>query len=126
MLTARAENHVHGIDDLQDTITRLVAYENAGADVLYAPGLTRLEDIRRVVDTVERPVNVLIRPGGPTVPELAQAGVARVSVGGALSQVAFGAVARAARELLGKGTLGFLPLANEGGQALDAALRRPG
>ena len=123
VLTARAENHVHGIDDLEDTITRLVAYEQAGADVLYAPGPSRIEDIRRIVEAVERPVSVLLRPGGPTVAELTAAGVARVSVGGLFHQVAYGAVARAARELLAGGTHGFTGLAAEGGAELEAVLR---
>ncbi len=84
VLTGRAENYLHGHPDLEDTIVRLQAYQGAGADVLYAPGLTRLDDIRRVVSSVDRPVNVLARPGGPTVSELAGAGVARISVGGAV------------------------------------------
>ena len=125
VLTARAENHVHGIDDLEDTIARLIAYESAGADVLYAPGLTRLEDIRRVAACVERPLNVLVRPGGLTVPELAEAGVSRISVGGAFSEVSFDAVARAARELLTEGTFGFLAQAERGGRELGNALRGP-
>src|SRR5271166_2562735 len=67
VLTARAENHLHGRPDLDDTIARLVAYQEAGADVLYAPGLTDLADIARVVDAVDRPVNVLALPGAPSV-----------------------------------------------------------
>lgn len=88
VLTARAENLIHGINDLDDTIRRLQAFQEVGADVLYAPGLTQIEDVRAVVTSVDRPVNVLVRPGGPTVGELAAAGVARVSVGGALAWVA--------------------------------------
>jgi len=107
VLTGRAENHLHGVLDLGDTITRLQAYQEAGADVLYAPGLTDIGDIRRLVDSVDRPVNVLARPGGPTVGELADAGVARISVGGALCFAALGSVARAATELLHEGTFGF-------------------
>ena len=71
VLTARAENHIHGRDDLADTIRRLQAFQEAGADVLYAPGLRRLEDIREVVASVDRPVNVLALPGAPSVSELA-------------------------------------------------------
>ena len=82
VLTARAENHIRGNPDLDDTIARLRAYGEAGADVLYAPGLTRIEDIRRVVAEVGRPVNVLTVPGAPPVRELAAAGVARISTGG--------------------------------------------
>jgi 2-methylisocitrate lyase-like PEP mutase family enzyme len=91
VLTARAENYVRGRPDLQDTIARLQAYEQAGADVLYAPGPTALADIRELVAAVQRPVNVLVRPGGPTVAELAAAGVRRVSVGGAFAFAALGA-----------------------------------
>src|SRR6516162_8848163 len=95
VLTARAENYLHGRSDLADTIARLQAYQEAGADVLYAPGLTSLDDIRQVVSAVDRPVNVLALPGAPSVPELADAGVARISVGSALARVALGAVVRA-------------------------------
>lgn len=116
VLTARAENHIRGNPDLADTIGRLQAYQEAGADVLYAPGLTDLGDIRAVIASVDRPVNVLVRPGLATVDQLAQAGVARISVGGAFSQVALGALARAGRELLDHGTYGFLELAAEGGR----------
>lgn len=126
VLTARAENHIRGVDDLEDTIRRLVAYEAAGADVLYAPGLTRIEDIRRVLAALERPLNVLALPGAPSVAELAEAGVARISVGGAFSHVAFGALAGAARELLGPGTYDFLALASAGGREIDAAFGRRG
>ncbi|WP_109473668.1 isocitrate lyase/PEP mutase family protein [Ornithinimicrobium cavernae] len=114
VLTARAENHLHGRDDLADTIARLQAFAEAGADVVYAPGLTDLDDIRRVVTEVGVPVNVLTRAGGPTVPELADAGVARISVGGAFAFVGLAAVAEAARELLGTGTVGFTERARAG------------
>ena len=114
VLTARAENHVHGRGDLEDTIRRLQAYEQAGADVLFAPGLTRLEDIRQVLASVSKPLNVLARPGAPTVPELAEAGVSRVSVGGAFAFAALGTVIEAARELTGDGTYGFLERAKVG------------
>jgi 2-methylisocitrate lyase-like PEP mutase family enzyme len=108
VLTARAENHLRGVDDLEDTIARLQAYQEAGADVLYAPGLRSLDDIRRVVSSVERPVNVLAFPGVPSVPELAAVGVRRVSVGGAFAFAALGATVEAARELLDDGTYGYL------------------
>ena len=78
ILTARAENHIRGVDDLGDTIERLQAYENAGADVAYAPGLSDLDQIHRIVDAVNIPVNVLCLPGGPTVAELASVGVAQI------------------------------------------------
>lgn len=108
VLTARAENHLHGVTDLADTITRLQAYEEAGADVLYSPGITSLEDIRQVVDSVGLPVNVLARPGVPSVAELAKVGVRRISVGGAFAFAALGAATEAARELLQQGTYGYL------------------
>ena len=107
VLTARAENHLRGRDDLADTIARLQRYEEAGADVLYAPGSVDLADIRRVVESVDRPVNVLALPGAPTVAELAALGVARVSVGSGFAMVALSAVVGAARELADEGTYGF-------------------
>ena len=121
VLTARAENHLHGCDDLADTIARLQAFQEAGADVLYAPGLRRLEDIRSVVQSVDRPVNVLALPGAPTVAELAEAGVARVSVGGAFAYAALGAAVEAARELLEDGTYGFWERAALGASAVRSA-----
>lgn len=121
VITARAENLIHGRDDLDDTIARLQAYERAGADVLYAPGLVALDDVRRVVSSVDRPVNVLARPGGPSVADLAGAGVARISVGGAFAFAALGAVVEAGRELLDAGTYGFLDRAAVGGAAARRA-----
>jgi 2-methylisocitrate lyase-like PEP mutase family enzyme len=103
VLTARCENHLHGFDDLDDTIRRLVAYRDAGADVVYAPGLVDLGEIRRIVDEVGVPVNVLLRPGGPTVAQLGDVGVRRISVGGTLARIALGALADAARHLLDDG-----------------------
>jgi 2-methylisocitrate lyase-like PEP mutase family enzyme len=116
VLTARAENLIRGHPDLADTIARLQAYQEAGADVLYAPGLVDIDDIRRVVAEVDGPVNVLARPGLAPVAELAEAGVARISVGGAFSQVALASVVRAGRELLDDGTYGFTGPAGEGRQ----------
>ncbi len=114
VLTARAENHLHGRDDLADTIRRLQAFVEAGADVVYAPGLTDLGDIRRVTAEVGAPVNVLTRTGGPTVCELAAAGVARISVGGAFAFVGLAAVAEAAGEFLHEGTISFTERAGAG------------
>jgi 2-methylisocitrate lyase-like PEP mutase family enzyme len=121
VLTARAENFLHGRPDLADTISRLQAYQAAGADVLYAPGLTRLADIRQVVASVDRPVNVLAMPGTPEVPVLAEAGVSRISVGGAFAFAAFGALADAAQEFREKGSYGFLAGARTGRDAVRDA-----
>jgi 2-methylisocitrate lyase-like PEP mutase family enzyme len=106
VLTARAENFVAGRPDLGDTIARLQAYQEVGADVLYAPGLSSADDIATVVRSVDRPVNVLMgRPGqGLDMAALAAMGVKRVSVGSALSRVALGAFLSAARELRELGT----------------------
>jgi 2-methylisocitrate lyase-like PEP mutase family enzyme len=108
VLTARAENYLNGRPDLADTITRLQAYQEAGADVLYAPGVTDLADIRQLVSAVDRPVNVLAMPATPSVGELAEAGVSRVSVGGAFAFAALAALVDAATELRDKGTYGYL------------------
>jgi len=105
LLTGRCENHLHGINDLDDTIRRLCAYRDAGAQAVYAPGLTDLGQIERVVTAVGVPVNVLLMPGGPTVAQLANLGVRRVSVGSTLARIAHGAVVRAAQQLLAEGTV---------------------
>jgi 2-methylisocitrate lyase-like PEP mutase family enzyme len=118
VLTARAENYLHGRPDLADTIARLQAYQAAGADVLYAPGLTRLADIRRLVQAVDRPVNVLATAGAPSVSELAGVGVSRVSVGGAFAFAAYGALADAATEFRDKGSYGYLASSATGRQAI--------
>ncbi|HEU5321002.1 MAG TPA: isocitrate lyase/phosphoenolpyruvate mutase family protein, partial [Methylomirabilota bacterium] len=107
MLTARAENHIRGNPDLGDTIARLQAYEEAGADVLYAPGLRTPEEIRAVCKAVSKPVNVLALPE-LTVPEIVAAGARRVSVGGSLTWVAVGAMAAAAAEIHDTGELSSL------------------
>jgi 2-methylisocitrate lyase-like PEP mutase family enzyme len=95
-LTARAENHIRGNPDIHDTITRLQAFEQAGADVLYAPGLRTAGEIRTVCSAVTRPVNVLALRGGLTFAEMARAGAQRVSVGGGLTWVAARALVEAA------------------------------
>jgi 2-methylisocitrate lyase-like PEP mutase family enzyme len=101
-LTARAENHIRGNPDLDDTIARLQAYERAGADVLYAPGLRGGDEIRTVCSAVSRPVNVLARPG-LTLREIAGAGAQRISVGGALTWTAVEAMAAAATAIRDEG-----------------------
>ncbi|SHN42728.1 isocitrate lyase/PEP mutase family protein [Cryptosporangium aurantiacum] len=117
VLTARAENYLYERTDLADTIARLQAYQEAGADVLYAPGLISADDIRAVVTSVDRPVNVLAFPGTPPVAELAELGVSRVSIGGSFAFAALGAAAEAAAEFRDHGTYGFLGLARRGSKA---------
>jgi 2-methylisocitrate lyase-like PEP mutase family enzyme len=109
LLTARAENFLHGRPSLDDTIRRLQAFEEAGADVLYAPGLPTLEAIRTVCSSVSKPVNVLTGLKGATfsVEELTAVGVKRISVGGAFARAAFGGFLRAAREVKDHGTFNF-------------------
>jgi 2-methylisocitrate lyase-like PEP mutase family enzyme len=121
VLTARAENHVHGRDDLADTIARLQSYQEAGADVLFAPGVRELDRIRELVSSVDLPVNVLVLPGMPSVSELGEAGVSRISVGGGFAYTALGATVAAARELQDDGTYGFWKTAAEGARAARAA-----
>ena len=104
VVTGRAENHIRGVDDLDDTIKRLIAYRDAGADAVYAPGLSDLDQIARVVEAVGIPVNVLALPGGPSVAELASVGVRRVSTGSLLAGAAYAALIAGARELLTDGT----------------------
>jgi 2-methylisocitrate lyase-like PEP mutase family enzyme len=109
MLTARAENFLVGRPDLGDTIRRLQAYQEAGADVLFAPGLRSLADIDTVVRAVDRPVNVLMGMAGVdlNLSQLADIGVKRVSVGGSLARAALGAFLRAAQELRDQGTFTY-------------------
>ena len=121
VLTARCENYLHGRRDLGETVARLQSFQEAGADVLYAPGLRSLDEIRSLVESVDRPVNVLALPGGPTVAELADAGVSRVSVGGAFAWTGLGAVVEAARELLDEGTYGYFERSAVGAKAARAA-----
>ena len=108
-LTARAENYLHGRKDLADTIARLKAFEDAGADVLYAPGLADIKDIEAVVRAVKKPVNVIVSTGNRhlTVAMLASAGVARISIGGALARAALGSFIAGAREIQSAGTFGY-------------------
>jgi 2-methylisocitrate lyase-like PEP mutase family enzyme len=121
VLTARAENHLRGHHDLANTIERLVAYQEAGADVLYAPGLRGIGQIREVLDAVDRPLNVLAGPHVPAIAELAEAGVSRVSVGGGFAFAAYGALIEAATELRDSGTYGYLERSRLGAEgARDA------
>ena len=108
-LTARAENYLHGRKDIKDTIKRLQAYQEAGADVLYAPGLATRDDIAAVVSSVDRPVNVVMGLQGIqlSLAELSAIGVKRVSVGSSLCRAALGAFLRAAREMRESGTFAY-------------------
>ncbi|MGI8714594.1 MAG: isocitrate lyase/PEP mutase family protein [Solirubrobacteraceae bacterium] len=121
VLTARAENHLHGVDDLDDTIARLQAYADAGADVLYAPGPTDAEQLRAIVAAVDRPVNVLARTGSPPVATLAALGVSRISVGGSFAFAAIEALVSAGQELLHDGTYGFTERSAAGASAARRA-----
>ena len=112
MLTARAENHIRGNPDLEDTIARLREFDRAGADVLYAPGLASVDEVRAVCDATSKPVNVLARPG-LSMSEMRAAGARRVSVGGGLTWVALAAMASAAEEMRDRGDF----------SALDAPVR---
>src|SRR6516225_11994231 len=117
VLTARAENYLHGRPDLADTIARLQAYQEAGADVLYAPGLRDIADIRQLI----RPVNVLAVGGVPPVPELAEAGASRISVGGSFAFAALGALVSAATELRDQGTYAYQSASAIGREAVGRA-----
>ena len=109
VLTARCENFLRGRSDLDDTIKRLQAFEKAGADVLFAPGLRDLGAIRTVCAALTKPVNVIMGLPGATfgVTELAEAGAKRISVGSSLARLAYGALVRAAREMQSDGTFRF-------------------
>jgi 2-methylisocitrate lyase-like PEP mutase family enzyme len=118
-LTARAENHIRGNPDLDDTIARLKAFEDAGADVLYAPGLRTTEEIRAVCDAVSKPVNVLARPE-LSMTEIVEAGAQRISVGGSLTWTAVNAFAAAATKIRDEGDFSALG----GGSRLEEWLAR--
>lgn len=115
-LTARAENYLYGRPDLKDTIARLQAYQEAGADVLFAPGLQSAADIAAVVREVDRPVNVIMGFQGIQLDlaQLAALGVQRVSVGGSLARAAYGALLRAGRELKEQGSFTYADQAVSG------------
>jgi 2-methylisocitrate lyase-like PEP mutase family enzyme len=125
VVTARAENYFRGRPDLANTVTRLQAYQAAGADVVYAPGITALDDLRTLVDAVDVPVNVLAFVGAPPVADLAEIGVARISVGASFAFVGYGAVAAAAREFLDEGTYRYMTTMVEGAKAARAAFAPP-
>jgi len=109
VLTARAENFLHGRRDMDDTIRRLQAFEAVGADVLYAPGPATLDEVRVITGALTRPVNMLITPlKGVTVAELAEAGVKRISIGGAMMRAVIGTIVRGSREMLEEGRFDWM------------------
>ncbi len=124
VLTARCENFLHGRPDLGDTVMRLQAYADAGADVLFAPGIRDAGQIRALVAAVDRPVNVLVGRGLPPVSELASLGVARISVGGSFAFAALGSLVEAASELRDSGTYGYAERVVTGVRAAREAFAR--
>ena len=125
VLTARAENYLHGRPHLADTITRLQAFQEAGADVLYAPGISGASEIGAIVSSVDRPVNALLHPHGPTVKQLTDLGVQRISVGGSFAFAAFGARSEAGRDMLAGSTDGLFERVAIGRNAVNEAFRLP-
>ncbi len=125
MLCARAENFLHGRPDLKDTIQRLQAYQEAGADVLYAPGLTTRLQISTIVPAVNRPINVLAGMPGLelNMEEMSALGIRRLSTGSSLARMAFGAFLRAAREMTDAGTFRFVDEASAGSRELASLLK---
>jgi 2-methylisocitrate lyase-like PEP mutase family enzyme len=119
VLTARAENHIRGNPDLDDTVARLQAFERAGADVLYAPGLRTVEEIKTICDATTKPVNVLARPK-LSLADIAEAGAQRVSLGGSLAFLAVSAMASAAEAIRDEGDFGPIRLGPELGEWLSA------
>lgn len=109
MLTARAENYLYGRPDVKDTIRRLQAYQEAGADVLFAPGIQSKEDIRSIVSSIDRPLNVIMGFQGIqlTISELQKLGVTRISLGGSLARAAYGELVKAATEVLSQGSFNY-------------------
>ncbi len=121
VLTARAENHLHGRDDLADTITRLQTYQEAGADVLFAPRVVDPADLRTLLAAVDRPVSVLVTPDAPAIGALAELGVSRISVGGAIAVASYGFAVEAVRQLQEQGTPNYWEAAGAARSALQAS-----
>jgi 2-methylisocitrate lyase-like PEP mutase family enzyme len=125
VLTARAENYLHGRQDLADTIARLQAYQEAGADVLFAPRVVDPGELRRMMAEVDLPISVLVTPGAPTVDQLADLGVARISVGGAIAAASYGFAIAAVTELREQGTSNYWDLAATVRTVMTAAFEQP-
>ncbi len=125
VLTARAENYLHGRQDLADTIARLQAYQEAGADVLFAPRVVDPAELRTLLAAVDVPVSVLITPGAPAIGELAELGVSRISVGGALAAASYGFAVEAVTELQQHGTANYWDRAGAARGAIAASFVKP-
>ena len=125
VLTARAENYLHGREDLADTIARLQAYQEAGADVLFAPRVVDEGELGQLLAEVDRPVSVLVTPGAPSLDQLAELGVARISVGGAVAAASYGFAVAAVTELRENGTCNYWDLAGTVRTAMQAAFDKP-
>jgi 2-methylisocitrate lyase-like PEP mutase family enzyme len=125
VLTARAENYLHGRTDLADTIARLQAYQEAGADVLFAPRVVDPADVRQVLASIDRPLSVLVTPDAPTVDELAALGVSRISVGGAIATASYGYALAAVRQLREEGTTNYWEMAAAARGDMTGAFLKP-
>jgi 2-methylisocitrate lyase-like PEP mutase family enzyme len=125
VLTARAENYLHGRPDLADTIARLQAFQEAGADVLFAPRVVDPGDLRTLLAAVDRPVSVLITPDAPPIGEVATLGVSRISVGGAIAAAGYGLAVRAVQELQEKGTPNYWEAAAAARERMQGAFLKP-
>jgi 2-methylisocitrate lyase-like PEP mutase family enzyme len=125
VLTARAENYLHGRVDLADTIARLQAYQEAGADVLFAPRVVDPDELRTLLAAVDRPVNVLLTPGAPPISALAALGVARISVGGAIAAAAYGTAIEAVKQLQIDGIPNYWEAAGAARADIAAAFVKP-
>jgi len=125
VLTARAENYLHGRSDLADTIARLQAYQEAGADVLFAPRVVNPDELRQLLAEVDRPVSVLVTPGAPAPDQLGELGVSRISVGGAIAAASYGFAVAAVTELREHGTTNYWDLAGKVRSVMQAAFIEP-
>ena len=125
VLTARAENYLHGRKDLADTIARLQAYQEAGADVLFAPRVVDPDELRHLLAAVDVPVSVLITPGAPPIGELAELGISRISVGGAIAVASYGFAIEAVKELQASGLANYWEQAGAARDAMTESFVKP-